>query len=182
MIQELGVETTQFVLGSFSCPRNLDVENFLREKSIRFEQSLNSRTYLIFDEHTEHILAYFALTFKQIHIDHAMMSKTKIKSIDGMSKNAKFINAFLIGQIGKNKNVKHNSICLKFILDEIYSVLFEAQKIVGGRIVILECEDEQNLITKNQKHGFELIELESDIQSNLKTMYYNISNLVKCKN
>lgn len=180
MIQELGKPTTQTILDSFFCAKNLDVEKFIREKSIRFEESSNARTYLIFDENVENLWAYFSLTFKQIKINPAMMSKTKIKSIDGISKSAKFINAFLIGQIGKNSTVVPNPIYLKQILDEIFSVLYEAQKIMGGRIVILECEDDHKLISLYEAHGFELIELESDISSHLKTMYYNISNLVQC--
>ncbi len=175
----MGIGATQTILESFYCPKNLDVEKFIKEKSIRFEQSSKARTYLIFDENVDHLLAYFSLTFKQIHINHTMMSKTKIKTIDGISKNAKFINAFLIGQIGKNFNIEHNKICLKHILDEIFSILFEAQKIVGGRIVILECEDDHKLISLYEDHDFELIELESDILSNLKTMYYNISHLIR---
>ncbi len=178
MIQELGCDAVQTILESFSCSENQDVESFLRTKSIRFEESSNSRTYLIFDENFEYLLAYFSLTFKQIHINHAKISKTKVKTIDGMSKNAKFINAFLIGQIGKNFSIQNNPIHLNDILNNIYLILFDPKKIIGGRIVILECEDSPKLISLYEKHGFELIELESDIPSSLKTMYYNISHLV----
>ena len=37
-------------VSSFSCTRNQDVENFLKENSVRFEKSDITRTYLIIDQ------------------------------------------------------------------------------------------------------------------------------------
>lgn len=61
--------------------------------------------------------------------------------MDGVSRDAKRIPAFLVGQIGKNSAIPDNQLSLGSILDEIYSVIHDAKALVGGRIIILECED-----------------------------------------
>ncbi len=99
------------------------------------------------------------------------ISKTQIKSIDGISKNVERISAFLIGQIGKNAAIENNPINLQFILNEIYSVVSAAKALIGGRIIFLECEDNEKLIKHYQDHGFTLIQ---DDKSGLRTMYTNI--------
>ena len=50
MLSQLGEETTKSILSSFSCPKNKDVENFLKEKAILFSQQNYAKTYLIFWE------------------------------------------------------------------------------------------------------------------------------------
>lgn len=45
-----------------------------------------------------------------------------------------------------------------------------AQKAVGGKVIILECEDNPSLIKLYEQHGFHLIDTKSD-ENGLKTMY-----------
>ncbi len=154
---------------------NCDVEKFLTSstKAIRFEQTNNARTYLILNDNGE-ILAYFSLSFKELILDNAKISKTKIQQLDGISKKAERIKAFLIGQIGKNTSIINNPISLKLILNEIYAVLSEAKALIGGRIIILECENNKNLIQLYQRHGFTLIETENNCPYSLRTLYIHI--------
>lgn len=99
------------------------------------------------------------------------LSKSQRKRLDGLSKDAQRIRAFLIGQLGKNQAVKSNPITLAQILSEIYLILHEARELIGGRVIILECENEPKLIKLYQEHGFKLLATEQSIQSTLKTMY-----------
>ena len=97
----------------FQCNLNTDVESFLTQptKAIRFEQTDNARTYLVLDESTGDILGYFSVTFKELSLESTALSKTQVKKMDGISKNAERIRAFLIGQIGKNTAIPDNPIC-----------------------------------------------------------------------
>ncbi len=124
------------------------MQEFLQEKAIRFDSTHNSRTYLIFDEERLYlgIIGYFTLSFKEIIFEDCNISKSKIKKLDGISKNAERIRAFLIGQLGKNSSIDKNPLNLKEILSEVFSVLQQAQILVGGRVSLLECEDNQKLI------------------------------------
>lgn len=154
----------------FACPRNLDVERFLHEKAIRFEQNSRARTYLIFDE-TVGILAYFALTIKQIPLEPYNLSKTLIKRLDGFNKNAQFINSFLIGQIAKNSNVLDNYLNLGDILTFANGVLMQAQDLIGGRVVFVECE--KTLIELYERYDFIHLPFHDTQETdNLETLVY----------
>lgn len=160
---------------SFACPQNLDVESFLlnKGKGIRFENSSISRTYLILDGDNGDILAYFSISFKEITINTESLSGTAVKKLNGMSKTANTLKVYLIGQIGKNSLVNPNPIKLDVILSEIYNVISQAQALIGGRVIILECENQPKLIALYERHGFKLIETMNGSDS-LLTMYTSI--------
>jgi hypothetical protein len=142
---------------NFSCPKNPDVEYFLKSKAIRFEQSDNARSYLILNSDNGDILPYFALSFKEVSLEQTNLSKSKIKQLDGINKNSEKVRAYLIGQIAKNFAVLSNSITLSLILDEVYAIIAEAKALVGGRAIILECEKNDKLIALYQANGFEIL-------------------------
>lgn len=103
MLKELDDESTARLLSTFSCHRNSDVENFLTQpsKALRFETTDNARTYLILSDETAEILAYFSVSFKELVVDGIDLSKSRVRQLDGISKKAERIRAFLIGQLGK---------------------------------------------------------------------------------
>lgn len=174
MLAELGEEPTARLLSLFSCPKNPDVETFLTKKAVAFERTDNARTRLILSEDGA-ILAYFSVSFKELLLETALLNKSQVKKLDGFSKNAERIRAFLIGQIGKNFNIENNPISLGDILEEIYAIIDAAKELVGGRVIILECEESPRLIELYQKHGFSLIETTDDDKTTLRTMYIHIA-------
>lgn len=176
MLRELGIDDSLRLLSTFSCPRNFDVENFLVNpaKAIRFEDTGNARTYLILDEATSDLLAYFSVSFKELILEGTGLSKTKVRSLDGISKNAERIRSFLIGQLGKNTSISDNPIGLTEILNEAYAVFSAAKQLIGGRVIILECENIPELIAYYEQHGFSLIEIATG-DSSLRTLYIHIT-------
>ena len=61
------------VLSLFFCPKNSDVETFLRDKAITFEKASRARTYLILDEEALtdgkiNIIAYFTVSMKALNL------------------------------------------------------------------------------------------------------------------
>lgn len=160
---------TQSFLSSFLCPKNPDVERFLHQNALRFEESDYARTYLMLSDYGE-IQAYFSLSFKEIMVNSDKMSKSEIKKLDGFNKNAKRIRVFLIGQIGKNANLRDNSIGLKDIFAHIFHYLRSAREIIGGRAVILECQPIEKLLDLYHQHGFKQLAVLDDEE--MKTLYH----------
>lgn len=162
-----------FLAQTFSCSRNKDVESFLHHKAILFEGNHASRTYLILSQNGE-LLAYFSLSFKEIQVK---VSNTFLKKNFGRFHKGDRLKVFLIGQIGKNDKLENNPIKLCDVLEEIYSQIKLAQDVIGGKIVILECEDNAKLIQLYEAHQFKLIDTVED-ETQLKTMFI-VPELVK---
>ena len=85
----------------FQCSRNPDVEKFLVQKAIQFEQASAASTHLILNENGQ-ILAYYALSFKEIRIE---ASKTLWKKLSGGLGAGNILKVFLIVQISKNEAI-----------------------------------------------------------------------------
>ena len=93
------------------------------------------------------------------------------KKLDGISKDPEKIRVFLLGQIGKNY-LRDNPIKATDIFEEIYNILLEVQKKIGGRAILLECEDNPPLIKLYEKEGFQILQ-----KQNLVQMYQMLSLL-----
>ncbi|MDR0218823.1 MAG: acetyltransferase [Enterobacteriaceae bacterium] len=168
----LGADKTQKYLQSFSCPSNQDVESFLHFKSIRFEKADATRTYFLLDEDGT-ILAYFSLTFKELPTNNFVLSKSKIKKRDGINNRAESLKVYLIGQIAKNFSLKENPIKLKDILIKINMVIEKTQYLIGGRIIILECQNKEKLIELYANNGFNKLPNKEGGNNSLITMIFN---------
>ncbi|KMJ45612.1 acetyltransferase [Xenorhabdus khoisanae] len=172
MLLVFGDDRTKEYLLSFSCPSNRDVESFLHLKAIRFEQADATRTYLILDVEG-FILAYFSLTFKEISTKNLAISKTKIKKLNGISKNAASLKVYLIGQIAKNHSLSKNPIKLKDILFHINITIEKAQELIGGRVTILECQNKSKLIALYEKNGLEKLPTKGDNNALITMLFSN---------
>lgn len=165
ILDSLGVEETQTWLSHiYRCERNSDVERFLLQKAVRFELAGAAATHFILNE-KQQVLAYFSLSFKSLELN---ASKSLLRKLSGGLGDSKLIKAFLIGQVGKNDLIP-SSITLSDILDIIFETLHQAKRLISGRVVILECENNPKLISLYEKHGFRLLEIKEN--QHLKTMF-----------
>ena len=80
-----GEETLNDFLSSFSCPKNPEVEAFLRNNAIEFTKKSQSVTYLVFDPLSTQMVGYFALTIKPVSIRMDRISKTMAKKLSRVS-------------------------------------------------------------------------------------------------
>lgn len=158
----IGEVQTKEKLREYKCDLNKDVEYFLREKAIEFSKQDFSRTYIIMSQYKgkDVIVGYFAIANKVTNIKKVTLSETKRKRLlkfaiyDKESKSYS-IALPLIGQIGKNYNNNYNKlisgdILLKLACDKIR----EAQELIGGRFIFLECEDKPQLKEFYESNGF----------------------------
>jgi hypothetical protein len=139
---------------NFSC-QDKDVEKFLKEKAIEFDRRNKSRTYLLFDtDDSDNIvlLGYFTVTMKSLKLS-PILSKSKVKKIDGFRSDIKETEAVLIGQLGKNQNYK-TQIEGKAILKTAIEIVYSTCELVGGRIVFLECANNEKVVDFYEKNDF----------------------------
>lgn len=163
MITQLGENEVKSILSDFSCPLNADVEHFLKHTAIEFAKQSIASTYIIMASYrNEYVLVgYFTLANKIFCIDRDGLPNQKWKR--RLSKFGQFdttikrytLSAPLIGQLGKNYTNGYNKLItgdelLKLALDKVA----EMQRIVGGKIVYLECEDKPQLLDFYSQNGF----------------------------
>lgn len=140
-------EKIKDALKKFSCHREEDIENFLMYKAITYEKIDFGKTYLCIDKEKVDsgefvVLAYFCLA--QRSIDISQMSQKARRKILGEypgRDSIKSVPAFLIGQLGRWDNCSHEELSGEQILNECYYAISQAAKIVGGRLVVLECRE-----------------------------------------
>lgn len=158
----IGEQETKEILKKFKCELNQDVEYFLKQKAIEFSRQDIAETFIVTSSYKQEevIVGYFSITNKGTSIKRVMLSNTKRKRLlkyakyDNESKS--YVIALpLIGQLGKNFYNDYNKlitgdILLKMACDKIK----EAQDILGGRFIFLECEDKPKVKEFYESNGF----------------------------
>lgn len=93
----------------------------------------------------------------------AEIPKAQIKEMDGFSKTAQTVRAYLIAQLGKNDSIAANPLNLDMILDRAYSQLIPSWQAVAGRVVLIECDQCERLIELYTKSGFKELQVEGGL-------------------
>ncbi len=144
----------------FSCPQDKDVQRFLRKSAIQFEKLNLTKTYLVLIDKNRIIAGYFSLTLKAFQIQ-GKTSNNLYKLIFGTSKPKKpekiqsFFPTYLISQLGRNTDKFSNEqLPGKLILEYAFSEIKKAQRISGGRTLMVECANNDKLITFYENNGF----------------------------
>lgn len=137
--RKLGENDLQQILSEFTCPKNPDVEKFLKQSSIEFTKKNQSVTYLVFSNDTTELVGYFTLTIKPIEVNsNSNISKSVMKKVARMSEGSEHSNSFhlaayLIAQLSKNfSNNANNKITGKQLLEIAIMHLKEIQFKIGG--------------------------------------------------
>lgn len=162
LVNEYGESEVRRLLSSFSCPLNKDVEKYLHEKAILYAKQGISPTFLVYGSYKEKpvFIAYFTVTSKTFTIRSANVSSKQFRKIKKFGKyNFEFkhceVTAPLIAQIGKNFTNDYNKLIQgDELLEMAINKVKEAQKILGGKVVYLECEDKPFLIDFYKSNGF----------------------------
>lgn len=161
MATAIGETNLKELLSDFYCPKNEEIQHFLRDNAYEFARKKLSITYLVINE-DNYIAAIFTLAHKAVEIGNESLSNSKRKKIsryavfDSESGNYT-VSAFLIAQLGKNYNsAVKKGLSGNDLIDMAYEVLERVQHEIGGGIVFLECEDKPKLLEfyQNERNGF----------------------------
>lgn len=151
------------LLSDFSCSVNRDVEHFLRHTALSFDQQGFSTTRLVLASYQGKtiIAGYFTLASKVLVISKSCQlnrrTKDRVKRFGTFNKelNQREIPAPLIAQLGKNDRYKANRLITGDDLLEIATEhVRQALRLLGGRVVYLECEDVPYLLEFYKRNGF----------------------------
>ena len=107
--ENVGEEGAKRILSSYSCPRNHDVEDFLRNKAIEFSRQSLASTHLVFTSCQGKVvlIGYYSLANKTVIIkprDLSSRMKKRLKRFADFDPVLKqfYVALPLIGQLGKN--------------------------------------------------------------------------------
>jgi hypothetical protein len=150
MADAIGEDEVQAVLSDFSCPLNHEVEHFIQDNALQFAKEKKAITYLLVDNQTAEINAFFTLTHKAIEINGGSISnsiKRKLKAVSSYERESDtyLASAFLIAQFGKNDKIAQNIDGIELMRSTLIK-LQDIQREIGGSVVYLECEKKQKLI------------------------------------
>lgn len=130
---------------------NPEVERFLKVNAVNATKMKTVIAYLITDKEDGALLGYFALTHKPLVIPAENLSRNirdKIKRFSRLNKqdNTYTVSAFLIAQLGKNYKIENGKrISGSQLLKMAKDTLVNPQNMIGGTIVYLDCEDNEQL-------------------------------------
>jgi hypothetical protein len=155
ILTALGEDETKLILSNFSCPKNKDVENFLKNKAIEFSKRSFSKTHLVYwvtdDGAQRELVGYYTIASKWISVERSVVTsrearKLREHGIFDEKTNKYIVSAPLIGQLGKNFAEGNDTLISGAeLLSLAIEKVREVQNEVGGRFVYLECEDNEAL-------------------------------------
>lgn len=158
---KLGESRLLQVLSGFSCPKNPDVERFLKKNSIEFTKKNQSVTYLVFDVSSMELVGYFTIALKPLTVRGETVSNTvkkklmRVRELDEQSQTYT-MSAYLIAQLGKNfKNGAEKKITGEELLELAWDIVEKMQYMGGGMVTFLEAENSERLLSFYQANRFQ---------------------------
>jgi hypothetical protein len=166
LLDKIGEDQVTLLLSSFSCHLNTDIENFLKRKAISFARQGIAATYIVIPdgEDTPVVVGYFSLANKVI-----LVNLSSVKNSDWRRRFNRFgrfqeetgsylLAVPLIGQLGKN--FSDDAECLitgHDLIAHAEEKIRTTQKVIGGKMVYIECTDEKALVSFYENNGYHII-------------------------
>jgi len=154
--------TVKEYLGGFRCTRGADLQEFLWNKAIMYEDKGRSRTYLFVDADADgKIVGYVTLSMTKISVTaKSVLTGGIVRKMD--LHNGETV-GYLIGQMAKDDTVTEHigGTMLKFS----ENMLYISYRQNGGRVICIDCKKE--LLEFYAQEGFTLVEPEPDERSGL---------------
>lgn len=154
------IEELQRVISGFTCPRNPDVERFLKTSAVDFTRKSQSVTYLALSNEGSELLGYFSIAVKPLTIRTDRISRTFAKRLERVSKLDEAAQtyttaAYLIAQLGKNYTDGANEkISGSDLLKLAWDVVKTLQRLAGGVVAFVEAEEHEKLLDFYQRNHF----------------------------
>ncbi|GHU67065.1 hypothetical protein AGMMS49983_17690 [Clostridia bacterium] len=145
----------------FSCKKDTDVESFIKEKSMIYERSGLSRTYLYFayNQNRFDIVAYFSVAITATSFEGISKSR-KAKVLGGKPgrETKDHFGGLLVAQLGRNDSFSSLDISGTEMIADAEKIIEKGRYYLGGKIVYLDCRE--SLIHFYQDNGYSLLKNE----------------------
>ena len=155
----LGIADAQKLIETFRCPINPNVEKFLLQNAVDFSKKKQSVTHLVCNDQAE-LLGYFSLAVKPMVFPAKRMSNTSKRKIERIGRydlktDSYTISAYLLAQLGKNYGIEPSKrIDGDDLLGWVFAIVRDVQAKVGGVVMFLECENNEQLKKFYETNGF----------------------------
>ncbi|MBO4512403.1 MAG: hypothetical protein J5746_06525 [Victivallales bacterium] len=159
VIENEGLGVAENIIAAYQCPINKEIQDFLWYKSIDFARQKISITYFVVND-DEELMGYFALANKTTRIPTANLSKQVQKKLRRYGTydeaSASFqVSAYLLAQFGRNFNKELTEKPSGTLLMNIATQIAQnVQRLIGGGILFLECEDVKELLDFYGANGY----------------------------
>ncbi len=157
---KLGEDRLIQQISEFSCPKNPDVEHFLKKNAIEFTKKSQSVTYLVFSLSSMKLVGYFTIALKPLTVRGETVSNTvkrkllRISELDERS-DTYTMSAYLIAQLGKNyTDGRDKEITGKELVELAWMVVEDIQYMGGGMVTFLEADNEEKLLSFYRDNRF----------------------------
>lgn len=83
LIEQLGETQVEKILSTFECPKNNDIEYFIRNTAVNFTKNQLAPTCLVFvySENGPILIGYYTITMKTLNLESMNISKSLNKKI-----------------------------------------------------------------------------------------------------
>ncbi len=170
--EDIGEPALIRMLSDFLCPKNPDVERFLKSNAIEFTKKNQSVTYLVFSNDEGELIGYFSIALKPLTVRGEMVSNTvkrkllRISELDASSQTYT-MSAYLIAQLGKNfANDRNDKISGAELLELAWTVIEEMQYMGGGTVAFLEANNDEKLIKFYNENRFSQFDTRQTVSKN----------------
>ncbi len=103
------------------------------------------------------LLGYFTISLHILQLSEHI-SKTTRKYLDGFRKDITAIPCYLIGQLGRDERFTKNDISGNTIISAAIDTIKQAQDLIGGRVALIECENNKNLLQFYLSNDFKVLQ------------------------
>ncbi|AGI47936.1 hypothetical protein TALC_00942 [Thermoplasmatales archaeon BRNA1] len=139
LVDTVGESAISKHLSTYRCARDSEREDYLHNKAITMEKRQMSRTYLALGS-DGNILGYFTIGMKCMHVpDETPISNSTRKKMN-IDDRTGVAQSYLLGQLGRDDRSEKGF--GRALLQEALGILCRANKMVGCRLVRLDCADE----------------------------------------
>ena len=152
MLEGMDTEKVQNLLFSYKAARDSATEAFLRHKAIEMELRDLCRTYLAVSDDMR-ILGFVSVGIKCLSVPEGNQLSGKVLKSMNIEAGSGVAQSYLLGQLSRSEDSPKG--LGRELLDVAFEKLDTAKRLVGCRMVRLDCHDE--LIPYYQAHGFRLI-------------------------
>jgi hypothetical protein len=150
-----GTENVKTMIEQFSCSHDIDINNFVKEHAVLYEERNLARTHFVIEKGTNKIAGFFSLSINLLKLGEEI-SQSTVRKISGFN-DKKEVPGILIGQLSKNYYFKDNSIDGKTLLDLAFGQISQINRIASVRLIFLESKIINKLSDFYLKYGFNII-------------------------
>ena len=151
-------EVVQDILDGFIPRLGDETDQFIRCKAVPMERRDLTRTYLAISMTDGTILGYVTIGMKCMRVPKENMLSNSVLRQMNIEENTDVSQAYLFGQLARSKQSPEGF--GDKLIDFALSIFREAKRIVGCRMVRLDCSDD--LVQYYERHGFKLISKNHD--------------------